>query len=129
MTDPDEADRFVRESGVDLLAPSVGNVHGMIKLGNPRLNPERVAEVRKKGGVPMVLHGGSGSADEDFTLVIKAGISMIHISTELRLAYRKALDKALTKDPSTTPYKYLTGTREAVQEVVEKRMRLFYGEK
>lgn len=127
MTNPDEADRFVEESGVDLLAPAVGNVHGMIKTGNPRLNPGRVSEVRKKGGVPLVLHGGSGSTDEDFTAVIQAGISMIHISTELRVAYRRALDKALTESDSTTPYRYLVGVREAVQEVVEKRIRLFYG--
>jgi fructose-bisphosphate aldolase class II len=126
MTKPEEADMFVRESGVDLLAPSVGNVHGMIRSGNPRLDPERTTLVRKQGGVPMVLHGGSGSADEDFVAVIKAGISMIHISTELRTAYRAALEKALADNTSTTPYTYLKGVREAVQEVVEKRIRLFY---
>ncbi len=128
MTDPIEADKFVQESGVDLLAPSVGNVHGVIKSGNPRLDPERVSEVRKKGGVPLVLHGGSGSADEDFTDVIKAGISVVHISTELRVAYRSALGKAMLENNSTTPYKYMSGVRDAVQAVVEKRMRLFYGE-
>jgi len=128
MTDPAEADTFVQESGVDLLAPSVGNVHGMIKTGNPRLDPGRVSEVRKKGGVPLVLHGGSGSADEDFTAVIKAGVSVIHISTEVRTAYRSALNKALAENESTTPYRYMKGIRDAVQAVVEKRMRLFYGE-
>ena len=128
MTDPMDADTFVHEAGVDLLAPAVGNVHGVIKSGNPRLDPERVAEVRKKGGVPLVLHGGSGSADEDFVAVIKAGISVVHISTELRVAYRGALEKAMAESDSTTPYKYMKGVRDAVQAVVEKRMRLFYGE-
>lgn len=127
MTDPAEAYKFVEESGVDLLAPSVGNVHGMIKSGNPRLNPERVTAVRKKGGVPLVLHGGSGSADEDFTAVIQAGISVVHISTEIRTAYRQAVEQALSEHDTTTPYRYFVGTREAVQDVVEKRMRLFYG--
>lgn len=128
MTDPHEADTFVQESGVDLLAPAVGNVHGVIKAGNPRLDPERVRNVRKLGGVPLVLHGGSGSADDDFKAVIKAGISVVHISTELRVAYRSALDKAMAESDSTTPYTYMAGVRDAVQAVVEKRMRLFYGE-
>ena len=128
MTNPEEADRFVHESGIDLIAPAVGNVHGVIKSGNPRLDPERVTAVRKQGGVPLVLHGGSGSKDEDFTAVIKAGISVVHISTELRVAYRAALDKAMAENESTTPYKYMKGVRDAVQAVVEKRIQLFYGE-
>lgn len=126
MTKPDEAKKFVKETGVDLLAPSVGNVHGIVKSGNPKLNPKRVAEVRAAAGVPLVLHGGSGSRDEDFTAVIKAGIGMIHISTEIRRAYREALDKSLANDPEQiAPYKYLKSTREAVREVVKARIELF----
>jgi len=126
MTKPDEADTFTRETGIDLLAPSVGNVHGIITTGNPRLDADRVSQVRKCAGVPLVLHGGSGSTDEDFVAVIKSGISVIHISTELRKAYREALDEALAKSTSTTPYTYFEGVREKVQEIVEKRIELFY---
>ena len=89
MTNPDDAKAFIDASGIDILAPSVGNVHGMVKTGNPALNPQRVADILAAAGVPMVLHGGSGSTDEDFVAVIESGISIIHISTELRVAYKK----------------------------------------
>lgn len=125
MTKPEEAAEFVKETGIDLLAPSVGNVHGMIKSGNPALSPERVAAVRAAAGVPLVLHGGSGSSDEDFTLVIKAGISMIHISTELRLVYREALEAELASNDAAAPYKYLTPARDAMKQKTKERIKLF----
>lgn len=127
MTDPEEADTFTRETGIDLLAPSVGNVHGIITSGNPHLDPDRVSMIRPQAGVPLVLHGGSGSTDQDFTAVINAGISMIHISTDLRKAYHDALVAEIsTKPKETTPYNYLKVPREAVERVVEERIRLFY---
>lgn len=125
MTDPQEAQSFVRATGVDLLAPSVGNVHGMIKTGNPALDPKRVREVREAAGVPLVLHGGSGSSDEDFLSVIDAGISLIHISTELRVAYKKGIQEAAVGD-ELAPYKYMKAAKEAVSQVAYTRMKLFW---
>lgn len=128
MTSPEEAAAFVSETGIDLLAPSVGNVHGMIKSGNPALDPKRVSAIRDACGVPLVLHGGSGSADEDFTKVIKAdgkGISLIHISTELRIAYRKALEESLASNDAVAPYKYIAPAKESLKEVVKNRITLF----
>lgn len=127
MTKPEEAKTFVKETGLDLLAPAVGNVHGMIRSGNPALDPEHVALVREACGVPMVLHGGSGSSDEDFIKVIKAGISMIHISTELRIVFREALEKALSESDTISPYKYMKAAQDAMQTKVEERIRLFWG--
>ena len=128
MTKPKEASEFVKETGVDLFAPAVGNIHGMIKSGNPKINIERIKILREVTGVPLVLHGGSGITDEEFREAIKAGISIIHINTELRLAYRQALQKALSENPDEiAPYKYLRPAREAMQTVVEKRMMLFAG--
>jgi fructose-bisphosphate aldolase class II len=73
-----------------------------------------------------VLHGGSGTGDEDFTRAIEAGISTVHINTEIRLAYRKALMLSLQEDPDeVAPYRYLKGALQAVQHVVEGRLRLF----
>src|SRR5690606_36571837 len=63
QTNPEDARRFVSETGVDLLAPSVGNVHGMVKSGQPHLNIERIRAIREAAGVPLVLHGGSGISD------------------------------------------------------------------
>jgi len=126
LTKPEEASEFVKETSVDLFAPAVGNIHGMIKSGNPKLNIERIKEIREATRTPLVLHGGSGITDEEFKQAILAGISIVHINTELRLAYRQALQKSLNEFPDEiAPYKYLRPAREAMQAVVEKRMMLF----
>jgi len=127
LTTPADAARFVKETGVDLFSPSVGNIHGMLKHAkNPRLNIERIKEIREAGGVPLVLHGGSGISDEDFTAAIKAGISTIHINTELRRAYREGLENFLSeKSEELAPYRYLAAGREAMQKAVEGRLALF----
>ena len=127
MTKPNEAKEFINASGIDLLAPSVGNVHGMVKSGNPALNPERVADILSLTGTPLVLHGGSGSTDEDFLAVIKAGISMIHISTELRIVFRRGIEESFAKDETLAPYKYFKKAKEAVQIKAEERIKLFWG--
>lgn len=128
MTTPEEARKFVEATGIDLLAPSIGNVHGMVKTGNPRLHPERVKAIREACGIPLVLHGGSGSMNEDFISCIKAGISTVHINTEIRIAFTNALRKSLAENPEeNTPYKYLPPTIEAVEAVVEARLKLFNG--
>ncbi|MFZ2150395.1 MAG: class II fructose-bisphosphate aldolase [Minisyncoccia bacterium] len=126
MTKAEDAKRFVEETGVDMLAPSIGNVHGMVKSGNPRLHPERVKAIREACGVPLVLHGGSGSMNEDFVNCIKSGISTVHINTEIRKAYTETLRKVLAdKSEEITPYKYMPEVVDAVQAVVESRLKLF----
>lgn len=126
MTKPEDARIFVAETMIDLLAPSVGNVHGMIKGGNPKLDIERIRQIREASGVPLVLHGGSGISDEDFTNAIKAGIAIIHISTEIRLAYKEAVEKYIEENPNEiAPYKFLAPAVLAVEEVVYNRLKLF----
>lgn len=127
MTQPDEAKIFVDASGVEVLAPSVGNLHGMVKSGNPALNPERVSAIWEATQTPLVLHGGSGSTDDDFVKVIKAGISMIHISTELRVAFRKGIEESFASDDTLAPYRYFKAAKQAVQEKAAARIRLFWG--
>jgi fructose-bisphosphate aldolase class II len=127
LTTAEEAKKFVQETGVDMLAPAVGNMHGMVKGGkNPKLNIERISEIRKACGVPLVLHGGSGISDEDFQFAIKAGISTIHINTEIRIAFLEGLKKSLKENKKEiAPYKYLAPAVEAVKEVVFDRLKLF----
>lgn len=127
MTTPEDAKAFVDATGIDLLAPSVGNVHGMVKSGNPRLHPDRVKAIRDAVGIPLVLHGGSGSMDEDFVACIKNGIDIVHINTEIRVAFREAIEKSLAENKEIAPYKYLEPAVTAVEEVVEKRLKLFNG--
>ncbi len=130
MTTPEDAKYFVEATGVDLLAPSIGNVHGMVKSGNPRLHPERVKAIRAATGVPLVLHGGSGSMDEDFIACIKEGVDIVHINTEIRVAFTNTLRKSLAENlEEITPYKYMPASIDAVQKVVESRLKLFSGMK
>lgn len=124
QTKPEEAAEFVKATGIDLLAPSVGNVHGMVKSGQPRLNIERIKAVREAAGVPLVLHGGSGISDEDFTAAIDAGISIIHINTELRVAYKEGIEEGL-RSGEIAPYKFLAEGVEEMKKVVRDRLKLF----
>jgi fructose-bisphosphate aldolase class II len=127
LTHPDELERFVRETGVDLVAPAVGNLHGMIKGGgDPRLDIERIRTLREAAGVPLVLHGGSGTSDDDFIAAIKAGISIVHINTELRLAMRQAIALAIQEDPDEiAPYKLFKPALQAIEKLIDARLRLF----
>lgn len=131
LTTPEEARHFVEETGIDILAPAVGNMHGMSKSMvrgevNKHLDIERIAEIRKAAGVPLTLHGGSGTDDDDFRRAISAGISIVHINTELRVAWRRGLEKSLASNQDdVVPYKILPPVVEAVKEVVESRLRLF----
>lgn len=122
----EEALSFVKETGIDMLAPAVGNVHGMVKGGEPDLNIERINEISKAVGIPLVLHGASGNSVEDIKNSIKAGISIVHINTELRVAYKGGIMKFLQENPDEiAPYKYLKAGRIAMQKVAEEKLKLF----
>lgn len=126
LTNVEEAARFVVETGVDLFAPAVGNIHGMIKGGNPKLNIDRIRDIKQAVKIPLVLHGGSGITDLEFKEAIKAGISIIHINTELRVAFRKGLQRSLAENmDEIAPYKYMKEALHDMQEVVERRLALF----
>lgn len=126
MTNPEDAKNFVKNTGIDLLAPSVGNLHGMVRGGNPEINPKRIKEIKESCGVSLVLHGGSGISDKGFTDAIKSGISMVHINTEIRVAYRDAIKKYLNENQGeVAPYRFLKPGVEAIKEVVKRRLKLF----
>ncbi|NQV92942.1 class II fructose-bisphosphate aldolase [Candidatus Kaiserbacteria bacterium] len=127
VTTEEEIVTYVKETGVDLTAPAVGNLHGMLKSGkNPELNIEQIALLRKTGGVPMVLHGGSGISDDDFKAAIQAGIAIVHINTEIRVAYREGIEEVIKENPDEiAPYRLMKKGVENMTEVVEKRLRLF----
>jgi fructose-bisphosphate aldolase class II len=127
MTDPDEAARFVHETGIDLLAPAVGNIHGMMKDGtDPALDIARIRAIAQAVSVPLVLHGASGNTDEEIWQAIEAGVRIVHINTEIRAAYREGIETGLAKQPNeVAPYKFMADAKEAVKEVVVAKLRLF----
>jgi len=127
LVKPEDARDFVKETKIDLLAPAVGNLHGMLKNSpNPKLDIKRIKEIRELCGVPLVLHGGSGISDEDFQSAIKAGIAIIHVNTELRRAYREGVEKTLKENPDElAPYRFLKGGVKEMEKVVERNLKLF----
>jgi fructose-bisphosphate aldolase class II len=131
LTTPEEARQFVEETKIDILAPAVGSMHGMSRSmvqgeSKQHLNIERIAAIKAATGVPLTLHGGSGTDDDDFRRAIAAGITIVHINTELRVAWRRTLEESLTaKSDEVVPYKILPPVVEAVREVVKSRLRLF----
>lgn len=130
LTTVQDAQRFVSETGIDCFAPAVGNIHGMLKAAaEPRLHPERVREIAAATGLPLVLHGASGNTEADITACIKEGVAVVHINTELRVAYRDSLKQSLADNPEeTTPYKFLTPAVEAMQRFLAGKMRVFAGQ-
>jgi len=133
LTDPEQAREFVAVTKVDILAPAVGNMHGMLHSmveGQTRkhLDIARIAEIKRAAGVPLTLHGGSGTEDDDLRSAIAGGINIIHINTELRVAWRRGLEEGLAKRPDEiVPYKILPYAVDAVKQVVESRLLLFNG--
>lgn len=131
LTAPEEARQFVHSTRVDVLAPAVGNMHGMLKSmvqgkTKKRLDVERIAQIKKASGVFLTLHGGSGTDDGDFRNAIAAGMNIIHINTELRVAWRRSLEESLFKQPNeVVPYKILPPVLDSVKQVVSARLQLF----
>jgi len=130
LTTAEEAATFVKETGVDLLAPAVGTMHGRLKSGTePKIDIGRIKLLREAAGIPLVLHGGSGSSDADLAAAGKAGCVIIHINTDIRIAYRKGIEAALTANADEiAPYKFLAQGTQAVREITEKYLKLFAGQ-
>src|ERR1700758_2617268 len=134
LSTPEESRQFVEATGIDILAPAVGNMHGMLKSmvqgkAKKHLDVERIAQIKQAAGVFLTLHGGSGTDDEHFRKAIVAGINIIHINPELRVAWRRSLGESLARDLNeVVPYKILRPVVDSVKQVVSARLRLFHGE-
>ena len=131
LTSPEQAKQFVDATGVDILAPAVGNMHGMVKsmiqgTDKKRLDLKRISEIKKATGSLITLHGASGTNDDDLRKSIAAGINIIHMNTELRVAWRQSLDNALSEHKSEiVPYKILPLVVDAIQQTAKSRLKLF----
>lgn len=131
MTTPEQASEFVLRTGVDVLAPAVGTMHGMLKSmvtgeAKKHVDAARIGAIKQATRIPLTLHGGSGTSDQGFLDAIEAGITIIHINTELRVAWRRGLESALAMKPDeVVPYKLLPDVVESVKQVAYSRLRLF----
>jgi fructose-bisphosphate aldolase class II len=125
LTDPQEARRFVEETGVDALAVAIGTAHGPYK-GVPRLDFDRLAAIDRLIGVPLVLHGASGVPDDSIRRAVALGVRKINIDTDLRQAFTGGVRQALQSGGNEyDPRKILGPAKEAMKAVVREKIRLF----
>jgi fructose-bisphosphate aldolase class II len=131
LTTPDEAMQFVQETAIDTPAPAVGNMHGVLKsmlTGDARkyLDIERIRAIKERTRIFMTLHGGSDTADADLRGAIAAGMTVVHINTEVRLAWRRGIEESFAKQKDDiASYTLLAPAVEAVKRVVGARLALF----
>jgi fructose-bisphosphate aldolase class II len=127
LTTPDQAKDFVLRTGIDMFAPAIGNVHGMlIDAEEPKLHIDRLKEIREAIDVPLVLHGASGNTDEDLKASIDNGVAIIHINTEIRKAFRDGEMHYLEEHPNeVAPYKFGHEGQEEMKKVIRAKMELY----
>lgn len=126
-TVPKEAQYFVEQTKVDLLAVAIGTAHGPYKGGSPRLDLNRLSEIRALvPNTPIVLHGASGVSDESIKECIARGIRKINIDTDLRQAFVWKMREIMEEKPKEIdPRKIFAPAREALKEIAMTKMRLF----
>lgn len=125
MTDPDEAVKFVEQTGVDYLAIAIGTAHGVYK-GEPKLDFDRLQKIKSLLKMPIVLHGASGVPEESIVKAVKLGVNKINIDTDLRQAFDSAIRSYLNVNPDQyDPRKILAAPREAMKKVVAQKIRMF----
>ncbi len=123
-TDPMEAKQFVEETGIDSLAVAIGTAHGVYK-GTPKLDVERLSEIRKVVSIPLVLHGTSGVPDDAVRECIKRGICKVNYATDLRIAFSKGVKAYIKENPDVfDPKKYNAKGREEVKQYVMSKMQV-----
>ena len=127
-TDPAQAEKFCRETGIDALAPSFGTAHGIYKA-KPMLDLERVRIISEKTGLPLVMHGGSGVSEDDFRRAIKAGIRKINYYTYMSNAGSRAVRGLLAKEDVTFFHDLAIVAQKAMQADAEKAMIVFMAPK
>ncbi len=125
MTDPDAAGEFVEKTKVDSLAVAIGNAHG-VPLPEEKLDFSRLARIKEKVSIPLVLHGASSTPPEDLKKAISLGICKINIDTDIRIAFSQNIKEFLSVHQNVTdPREILGSAMKAVQKVVEQKIELF----
>ena len=124
FTDVEESARFIARTGTDALAIAIGNLHGRY-TATPRLNIARLCEIHARNAVPLVLHGGSGTSEEDFKACIRNGICKINVATAIQIAAAEAVAEYLARGGSPGYIGIKRRIIEASQRAVAEHIRLF----
>lgn len=122
LTDPQEAKRFVELTGVDSLAVAIGTAHGLYTK-RPKIDFQRLAEIREVVTVPLVLHGASDVPDEDVRRTIELGVCKVNVATELKIAFSDAVKARFAENPQgNDPRFYMRVGMDAMKEVVRSKI-------
>ncbi|MCK2005316.1 fructose-bisphosphate aldolase [[Brevibacterium] frigoritolerans] len=123
--DPKECEKLVTSTGIDCLAPALGSVHGPYK-GEPNLGFKEMEQIRKKVGLPLVLHGGTGIPIEQIKKSISLGTAKINVNTENQISFTRIAREILIAEPDIyDPRKFLGPGRDAIKETVIGKIREF----
>lgn len=123
-TDPYQAKEFVERTNIDSLAVAIGTAHGLYK-GEPKLDLQRLINIRKQVNIPLVLHGASGLSDSLVQETIRLGICKVNIATELKIAFGTALRHYLHSHPEENdPRKYFSDAIMAMKRVVADKIKM-----
>lgn len=127
MTDPAQAGEFAARTRIASLAIAIGNAHGFYK-GEPRLDFDRLSEIRARVSVPLVLHGASGLSDDDLRRAIELGVRKINVNTEIRFALFQSLERSLKQGVKGYDVTRLFGAAiDAMRQTVEEKIAVFSG--
>lgn len=122
FTNPDAAVEYVNRTGIDSLAVAIGTAHGLYK-SEPKLDFERLTEIREKVSIPLVLHGASGVPSEDVRKCIDLGITKVNIATELKIPFADEVKKYFKENPDANdPRKYMAKAKEEMKKVVIEKI-------
>ncbi|KRF39973.1 fructose-bisphosphate aldolase [Terrabacter sp. Soil811] len=122
-TDPDDAARFVADTGVDALAVAVGSSHAMTDR-TAQLDTDLIAALGRSVPVPLVLHGSSGVPDAGLVAAVRAGMTKVNIATHLNQVFTQAMTERLAASPTVDTRKYLGAARDAVTDEAARLMQL-----
>lgn len=123
-TDPNQAEEFVKETGIDTLAVAIGTAHGLYpKDMTPKLNIDLLKELNQRIDIPFVLHGGSGNPDSEVSEAVKYGVAKVNLSSDLKSVFFEALRAILTNNPEMyEPGDVYPEANEKVKEVVKHKL-------
>lgn len=123
-TNPDDAVKFVEATGIDSLAVAIGTAHGLYK-GKPKLDFDRLEQIRAKVSIPLVLHGASDVPDELVKKAISLGICKVNVATDLKIPFSDAIKKYFAENPKANdPRKYLSPAKEAMRQVARHKIEV-----
>lgn len=121
-TNPEQAGKFVELTGIDSLAVAIGTAHGLYK-GEPKIDFDRLDEIRSMVSIPLVLHGASDIPDTMVKRTIELGICKVNIATDLKIPFSNAVKQYFIENPDANdPRKYMTPGKDAMKKVVEEKI-------